>query len=161
MLQNKYTIRRATSEDLQNILALFYETVRYICIQDYNEVQIKAWTSSIKDEDRWLSKIASQYFIVLEKDNKIIGFSSLENNNYIDFLFVHKDHQNKGIANIMFQHLESIALANDTKKLEADVSITAKSFFLRKGFEIIKEQINIRENIEFINYKMIKNLKYE
>ena len=46
------------------------------------------------------------------------------------------------------------AKKNKNKRIFVDVSITAKSFFEKKGFIILSEQLIVRKEIELTNYKM-------
>jgi len=40
--------------------------------------------------------------------------------------------------------------------IEADVSKTAKSFFIKMGFETIEEKKVVQKGVEMLNYKMKK-----
>lgn len=54
---------------------------------------------------------------------------------------------------------ETIAsVCKDIKTISGDISITARGFFEKNGFEVIKEQQNFRNNSCLINYKMVKKL---
>ena len=91
--------------------------------------------------------------------DQIVGFGTLKNSNYIDFFYIHKDFQRRGIANKLLTELELEAKNQQTKIITSDISITAKPFFEKKGFVVKTEQKNIRLDVELINYKMEKQLK--
>ncbi|MBO6211964.1 MAG: GNAT family N-acetyltransferase, partial [Algoriella sp.] len=63
-----------------------------------------------------------------------------------------------GIASELLVEIEKIALKNNEKQLFSDVSITAKSFFMSHGFDVLNSQKVIRKNVELTNFKMSKNL---
>lgn len=151
-------IRIGQVSELLEIQQLFADTISFVCQNDYNPVQIDAWKSSIKNTNRWVNIIENQFFIVAEQNQKIVGFASLDNGNYIDVLFVHKDFQRQGIAEQLFNRLLDEINHSETKIITVDVSITAKSFFEANGFKIMKEQIEKRNDIELINYKMTRIL---
>lgn len=153
---NSYSLRRATLEDLAEIQQLFVETIETICSKDYSKEQIMVWTSSIENQEKWQKMIVNQYFILAIETDKIVGFGSLENDDYLDVLYVHKDFQQKGIANFLYEILEKEAISKNATQLISDVSITAKPFFESKGFEVIQQQEVIRQNVSLINFKMIK-----
>ena len=138
--------------------ALFIDTIRAVCAKDYTEEQIEAWTASVSNIDRWEQKLASQNFLVARLKEKIVGYASLENNNYLDFLYVHKDHQRQGIADFLYRRIENEALSKKAPILLADVSKTARPFFEKKGFNIVKSQVNIMGGIEIVNFRMMKAL---
>lgn len=62
------------------------------------------------------------------------------------------------ISDKILNELELEAQKNNSKIITSDISITAKPFFEKKGFNAITEQKNIRQNVELINYKMEKIL---
>jgi putative acetyltransferase len=152
------TTRLLTTDDYKEIQQLFVETVTEICSKDYTPNQIEVWASSVKNTQRWLDIFTQQYVLVADVGGKIVGFGTLENDNYLDLLYVHKDFQRRGIANLLYYELEKEARKQNKTSLTADVSKTAKPFFESKGFTTIKEQNNLIQGVEIINYKMLKNL---
>ena len=137
---------------------LFTETIETICRNDYDEKQRKAWKSGAENEERWLKVIKYQYVLVAVANHKIVGFCTLDKENYIDLLFVHKEHQQQKIASTLYQLIENRAIEQNSRFLTADVSKTAQPFFEKKGFHILKEQIVCVNDVDLINYTMIKNL---
>jgi len=154
-------IRQVTLDDLAAIQELFVDTVEAVCRYDYSAEQIAVWTSSIENIQRWTDKLLKQYFLIAEIDKKIVGFASLENNEYLDFMYVHKDYQRQGIADKLYSEIQAKAIKHGTPLLTSDVSITARPFFEKKGFIIITEQKNDIKGIEVINYRMTKELRNE
>ena len=110
VISSEITVRQAKIIDLTEMQKMFVDTIITICKNDYTQVQINSWTSSIENTQRWTDKILSQYFLVAELDNKIVGFASLENNNYFDFLYIHKDYQRQGIADQLYTEIEKEAV---------------------------------------------------
>lgn len=143
---------------LQAIVELFKNTVRNINSKDYTIEQINIWASDNLDEELWHQSFCEHDTIVALCDNKVVGFIDLDNS-YIDRLYVHKDYQHQGVASLLLQQIENIALKRQIKILQVAVSITAKSFFVNKGYKTIKRQEIIKENVVFINYLMEKYLK--
>jgi putative acetyltransferase len=158
MNNKEVSIRIAKSADLKEIQKMFVDTITAICKDDYSFEQIRAWTSSIENTNRWTDKLKSQYFLIAELDNKIVGYASLENNDHLDLLYVHKDYQRRGIADSLYTEIEKEAIKRKVTVLNSDVSKTAIRFFQKKGFKIIAPQTNIIKGVEIINYKMTKVL---
>nr|WP_294928406.1 GNAT family N-acetyltransferase [uncultured Flavobacterium sp.] len=150
--------RKATISDLKEMQELYIETIQSVCKNDYNASQIQAWVSGVKNTERWLEVINMQCVLLAIIQNKIAGFGTLKNENYIDFFYIHKDFQRQGIAAKILTELEIEARNQCSKTITLDVSITAKPFFGKKGFIVKAEQKNIRLGIELINYKMEKTL---
>lgn len=152
------TTRLAKVDDLAEIQKMFVDTISTICNDDYSPEQIKVWTSSIKNTQRWTDKLSTQYFRIAEFDNKIVDYASLEDNDYFDFLYVHKDYQRQGIADKLYSEIEKEAIRNGATAIHSDVSKTARPFFEKKGFKTIEPQTIIIQDTEIIHYKMIKKL---
>jgi len=143
----KIELRQANLDDLEEMQTLFVETIKSTCINDYNKEQINVWTSSVKNKERWKSILNNQYFLIAEIDNKIVGYGSLENGNYLDFMYVHKDYLRQGIANLLFENLKNESIKLGFDRLTSDVSKTARPFFETKGFRIMKENKNVMKSL--------------
>lgn len=154
----KISLRNGRLGDLSELQQLFVGTITHVCAKDYSPGQIKAWTSSIKRTQRWLDMLLEQYVLVAEIENKIVGFATLKNGDYIDFFYVDKDFQHRGIARMLYDEIEKQALINGTILLSSDISITARPFFEKNRFIVVKEQHYRREDVILINFKMTKNL---
>lgn len=150
--------RKATISDLPEMQVMYIETIKWVCKNDYNPLEIDAWISGLNNVERWKKVIHSQFVLLAIIKNKIVGYGTLKGGNYIDFFCVHKDFQRQGIADKVFTELEVEAKKENSQTITADVSKTAKPFFEKKGFIIKTEQKNIRLGVELINYKMEKNL---
>ncbi|SHM81557.1 GNAT family N-acetyltransferase [Flavobacterium chilense] len=155
----KISFRKATISDLNEMQQLYTNTIQFACKNDYNSAQIEAWISGVKNTERWTQVIETQFVVLAIIQDQIVGFGTLKNGNYIDFFYIHKDFQRRGIANKLLTELELEAKNQHTKIITSDISITAKPFFEKKGFVVKAEQKNIRLDVELINYKMEKQLK--
>lgn len=161
MSNSKISIRLSKLSDMTEMQELFVDTISTICKNDYKPEQIKVWISSMENIQYWTDKMTSQYFLIAELDNKIVGYASLENNDYFDFLYVHKDYQRQGIANSLYSEIENEAIKRKATLLSSDVSETARQFFEKKGFKIIAPQTRIIKGVEIVNYKMTKQLQQQ
>ena len=72
---------------------------------------------------------------------------------YLDRLFVHKNHQRQGIATAICDELERAAIG---KQITTHASITAKGFFLRRGYRVVKKQEVMRCGVLLTNFLMEK-----
>ena len=85
------------------------------------------------------------------EDGKITGFADIDENGYLDHLFVHKDYQGKGIASALCSRIEE-----SFKRIETHASITARPFFEKRGYVVVKAQdVEIRREV-LRNYVMEK-----
>src|SRR5215475_7517446 len=104
-------IRRATLDDALAIAFLYHDTVTRINSRDYAPSQIQAWAGGAPDERRWRQRLSSRTTLVEEQKGAIRGFAELEENGHIGAVYVHADHQRRGIASALLRELENEALA--------------------------------------------------
>jgi putative acetyltransferase len=141
-------------KDCKEMANLFYQTVHSINRKDYSEEQLHAWATGKVDYDRWNASFLKHKTIVAEINGKIVGFGDMDETGYLDRLYVHKDFQGQNIASSICRKLEQSAKA-DTYITHA--SITAKPFFEKMGYEVVKEQEVERDGIKLKNYVMKKH----
>lgn len=150
-------IRRAAQKDIAAIRQLFTETILSVNTADYSRGQAQCWASKGEGDEVWKERIATQYFIVAEEDNVITGFAALKSGGYLNSLFVHKDRQRMGVASALLAEVERHAAGQEMESITADVSITAKPFFLKKGYRVLQRQV-VDIGMEMTNYRMTKLL---
>ena len=73
----------------------------------------------------------------------------------VDRLYVHKDFQGRGIATALEGALEG---ALSVPLVYTDASITAKPFFLGRGYRLVREQRVERHGVALTNFRMEKLL---
>jgi putative acetyltransferase len=147
-------IRNAEFEDLTELQNLFSETIMETCQNEYSLNERKVWSNAIKKTEKWKKSLRQEFFIVAESNGEIIGFSSLKNQNYLNLMYIHKDFTRKGIASRLYENIKAKSIKYGTEKLSADVSKTARPFFEKLGFRVLKENRNVVENEVVINYNM-------
>lgn len=152
-------IRMYKSEDCREIVELFYNTVHSINSRDYSLEQLDVWAPKEIDIALWDKSLSQHYSIVAEENGVIIGFGDLDAIGYLDRLYVHKDYQGIGVATTISNELENYAQENHISIVTTNASITAKPFFKKLGYEVVKEQF-IERNGQFLkNFIMKKVLR--
>ncbi len=146
-------IREYRPEDCKEVFELFFNTVHSVNIKDYSQEQVNAWVRKDIDIEVWGESLLKHYSIVAEENNTIIGFGDIDEIGYLDRLFVHKDYQNRGVATAICNRLEQKILKG---KVITQSSITAKTFFEKRGYKVIKEQQVERKGLFLTNYIMEK-----
>lgn len=148
-------LREAGMADLPALKLLFERSIRSSCQGDYSPAEIEVWVSSIHRKERWEKLILEQEVIVVE-EAAILGFASLKEGHYIDFLYLAPEAQGKGLAQMMIQELEKRATSY---LLSSDISITARSFIEKQGFQVVRTNHNERDGEVLINFHVEKMIK--
>lgn len=144
-------LRRYQSSDCETLAELFYHTVHTVNPKDYSQEQLCAWADGNIDLNKWNASFLSNYTVIAEIDNVIVGFGDIDETGYLDHLYVHSNYQHQGIASALCDELEHSV---NTSKITTHASITARGFFEKRGYKIIKEQQVLRHNILLTNYIM-------
>ncbi len=145
-------IRKYQASDCKELADLFYNTVHIVNAKDYTKEQLNVWATKQVDLEKW-NKSLQEHFSVVALDNEtIVGFGDIDKTGYLDRLFVHANYQKKGIATALCNQLEQAVQGDIT----THASITAKPFFEKRGYKLVKEQQVERQGIFLTNYVMIK-----
>lgn len=152
-------IRRYKSTDSAEIAELFYETVHTINAKNYTKSQLDVWATGDIDISAWDKSFLAHNTLVAEKHNMILGFGDMDDNGYLDRLFVHKDYQRMGIATLIITKLEQQAAIHGISVFTTHASITAKPFFKKHGYHIINENKVVLNGVELTNFIMEKHLE--
>ena len=82
----------------------------------------------------------------------VIGFGDIDGSGYLDRLYVHRRHQGKGVATALCDRLEQVCAG----VISTHASITAKPFFEKRGYRVIREQQVERQGVALTNFVMEK-----
>lgn len=146
-------VREYQISDCKKITELFYNTVHTVNAKDYTEEQLDVWATGQVDLEKWNQSLQEHYSIVASENEVIVGFGDIDKMGYLDRLFVHADYQGKGIATAICNQLEQVVQGDIT----THASITAKPFFEKRGYKVVKEQQVERQGIFLTNFCMEKN----
>lgn len=145
-------IREYQISDCKELAELFYNTVHTVNAKDYTKEQLDVWATKQVDLKRWDQSLQEHFSIVAVDDGIIVGFGDIDDSGYLDRLFVHLGYQRKGIATAICDWLESAVQVN----IVTHASITAKPFFEKRGYKVVKEQQVERQGLFLTNFVMIK-----
>ena len=152
------TIRRYFPEDAPALAALFARTVRAVNAADYSPEQVEAWVAGVHDFVPWRERLGRATTLVAEHAHGVAGFATLESGGYLDLLFVDPAHLRNGVATrllaALIAHPNSIGL----RRIETEASITARPFFERQGFRVVREQEVEQRGVKFRNFLMVREL---
>ena len=145
-------LRRYKQSDCRELAELFYNTVHTVNAADYNNEQLNAWATGHVDLEAWNKSLQEHYSIVAVDNGIIVGFGDIDQTGYLDRLYVHADYQGRGIATAICNKLEQSV----SGKIVTHASVTAKPFFEKRGYKVIKEQRVERQGVFLTNFVMEK-----
>ena len=146
-------IKEYCAEYCTDTAKLFYDTVHTINAEHYNKKQLYAWASPQIPFKKWHQSFEKHYAVVAIENGIVVGFGDMDRYGYLDRLYVHKNYQRRGIATAICDTLE---MTIPSRKYVSHVSITAKPFFEKRGYSVVKKQLVKRKNVVLANYVMEK-----
>ena len=145
-------IRAYQPSDCMEIMELFYRTVHTVNAKDYTAEQLNVWATGQADREKWNQSFCENDSIVAVEGKIIVGFGDIDRTGYLDRLYVHKDYQRKGIATAICNELEGRV----HQTVVTHASITARPFFEKRGYQVLREQQIERQGIFLKNFIMGK-----
>ena len=122
------------------LASIYYQTIHNVNSQDYSQEQLDAWaTSESLKETGWEEKWGKVVPIVADINGKPVGFAELESNGHIDCFYVPHEYQGHEVGSKLMDEIINRIDESGVNRLFAEVSITAKPFFVSKSFYVIKE----------------------
>ena len=125
-------IRPYRSSDCPALAELFYQTVHAVNARDYSPEQLDAWADGRVELAAWDASFRAHDTRVAVEGGVIVGFADLGPDGYLDRLYVHRDWQGRGVASALCDTLPAARITH--------ASITARPFFERRGWHVVKEQ---------------------
>lgn len=156
----EFRLRLYRQEDLEELVRLFYHTVRTVARKDYTREETEAWAPSPEsvDRDAWGKSLSEHYTLVAEREGQLVGFGDLDSTGYLDRLYVHKDFQGRGVATALAEALEGCAWGLGAERVTVHASRTARPLFERRGYQVVTAQRVIRRGVELENFVMERRL---
>ena len=149
------TLRPYRPEDCPALAHLFYETVHTVCAADYTPAQLEAWApGSGPDLAAWDASFQAHTTLVAEIGGRLAGFGDLDPAaGYLDRLYVRREFQRRGVASALCDALEQ---ASRARPLTTHASRTARPFFEKRGYRVLRSQQVERRGQQLENFVMEK-----
>lgn len=145
-------IRKYRPSDCREMAELFYQTVHHVNAKDYTRAQLDAWADGQVDLVEWDRSFQAHDTVVALEDGVIAGFGDMDETGYLDRLYVHWEHQGRGIASAICGRLEAAV----SGRVVTHASITARPFFEKRGYRVIRERQVERHGVWMTNFLMEK-----
>lgn len=120
-------------------------------MHDYTAEQLSVWANNADSLKSKRNDLLEQRTLIAEANGIIVGFGSVDKSGCLDLLFTHRDYQRQGIATALCDELEK-----GFSVINTFASITAKTFFEKRGYSVIRSQQVERFDIKLKNFIMQK-----
>ena len=151
-------IRDYERGDAGPICRLFYETVRTVNLGDYSPEQVRAWAPDLPEAAAWHGRMSGRHTLVADEGGEVVGFAELEEDGHLDMLYCRADAVGRGVGSLLYAAVEERARGLGVGRIFTEASITARPFFVRRGFRVLRRNTVLREGIELTNFSMEKAL---
>lgn len=151
-------IYQPTIQQASKLQKLCVQTILHSCQQEYTSEQLRVWSQAVDSTTKWERLLQEQYFLVAEKQEELVGFGSLKEGNYIDYLYVSHQHLRQGVAQTLLEELLVEAKKKGASSITTDASKTAWPFFEREGFQLLQVNHPVLDGIALEHYTVIKEL---
>ena len=118
--------------------------VHEIVLLALRETNARDYPSSVIDRlvltlpDKVASNLETWCAFVAVVDGRVVGTGSL-NGQTVSSVYVHPDYQGRGLATQLMDAVENAAIAQSQGTLSVQSSITAKPFYAKRSFTIVRE----------------------
>lgn len=153
----RISIRPYLPSDAGATIDIFLRAIREVAAKDYSAAQINAW-ARVDDPAGWAVRRASRPAWIAEMDATPVGFADLVPDGYLDMMFVHPEYQGLGIASLLLSRIEEKARELGLGRVHTEASLTARAFFERRGFHILKSQQVEKRGEVLRNFLMEKSI---
>nr|WP_283123886.1 GNAT family N-acetyltransferase [Angelakisella massiliensis] len=144
-------IRDYKPEYCAAMASLFHETVHLAAARDYSPPQLDAWSPAPPDPALWNPGFLEHRTLVALMGETVVGFGDMTWEGYLDRLYVSAHHQGMGIASAICDRLEA---PFQGQRITVHASITARPFFEKRGYRVLRQQQVARRGQLLTNFVM-------
>jgi ribosomal protein S18 acetylase RimI-like enzyme len=129
-------IRQAAAADAEAVHEIVLLALRKTNARDYPSSVIDRLVLTLPN--KVASNLETWCAFVAIVNGRVVGTGSL-NGQTVSSVYVHPDYQGLGIATKLMDAVESAANAQSQGTLSVQSSVTAKPFYAKRGFKIVRE----------------------
>lgn len=152
-------VRPYRHADAVATLNVFLDAVQITASADYTRLQVAAWARpERRDLAEWHRRLSARETIVAIVCERVVGFSDVSTDGLIDMMFVAPEFGRRGVATALLGAVIARAVELGLARVHADVSVTARPFFERAGFGVVRKQHPIVDGVTMTNFHMERML---
>lgn len=147
-------LRPYRDDDAAATLDVFRRAITLLASRDYTAEQVAAWASPDIDPAVWAERRAASRTRVAEVGGRVVGFTDVDEDGYVDMLFVDPDVARQGVGSALLRWARATAVALGAHELTTNASLTARAAFEAHGFAVVAEQHPVLRGVELTNFRM-------
>lgn len=147
-------LRPYRDDDAPATLDVFRRAITFLAGRDYTPEQVAAWASPDIDPVVWAERRAASRTRVAEVGGRVVGFTDVDEDGYVDMLFVDPDVARQGVGSALLRWARATAVELGAHELTTNASLTARPVFEAHGFVVVAEQHPVRRGVELTNFRM-------
>ncbi len=132
--------------------------MRAVNLGDYSPEQVRAWAPAPPDPAAWHARMSGRHTLVAERGDEVVGFAELEGDGHLDMLYCRADAVGRGVGSLLLAAVERRARGLGLGRISTEASITARPFFGRHGFAVLRRNTVWRQGTALTNFSMQKLL---
>lgn len=145
------TIRLAKVEDAEAALALVRRSIVELCREDHfgDRMTIEGWLANktLKNMQAWITMIGS-VMVLAEREGHLAGVAAFTGAGDLILLYVAPEDRFQGVSTALLADVERRAREMRLPLLRLTSSVTARRFFLARGYEVEEEAADIFDSGE-------------
>jgi putative acetyltransferase len=144
--------------DAETLAEVYRDAARNLGSQGYTPEQTRMWAMYPEDLEKFRATLSEGLTICAVVDDSPVAFGQIHPADHIAYLYCHSAHARRGYAATILAKLEEQAVADRVGVLRVEASCVSKPFFEKAGYHVVEEERPIRHGVEFLRYKMSKEV---
>lgn len=151
-------IRGMKLADAVTVTRLHRNTIRKINSKDYPKHVIKVWSG--RNTVSWLREnFATEQRYVAVVKGQVVGFINLSpDGKTLQALYVRQNYIGRGAGSALMKKAEQVIRQSGRKSMTVTSSVTARPFYEKQGFKVIKPITDLIKGVKVRGWKMRKSL---
>lgn len=137
MIQDAYSIRDATPDDAEAIMAVHVRAILELGLSAYSQAEVESWAANLRPAGyrRVMTEKSELFEVAVESTGMVIGFCSLAENKILG-LYVDPDWSRRGIASRFVARAERRMVDAGHDSVVILAALSGLPFYLAHGYAL-------------------------
>ncbi len=159
MPAERWSLRRAALADAPYIAVLVAAAIEGLTAKEYTPAQRAAWIGCVSSDYFRTLILLDQYDVwVATDDGRTLSGVGALHMDEVSYLYVHPRAARMGLGSLLLARLEQSALRRGVTRVHLRSSLTARPFYERRGFRVVRACMLRRGGVDIPCILMEKEL---